>query len=274
MSPPARVFAVLSILSATVSAGRGDPAPPAPPVEITVYAAASLKDALTEIAPGCERQTGARLVFNFEASNDLARQIVAANKADVFVSADEGWMDRVAEAGLVDGASRRTLLSNRLVVVVPEDSPLVLRSADDLAGKDVKRLSLANPAAVPAGRYARAWLEKAGAWDSVRDRVVPAPDVRAALAAVESGAVEAGVVYRTDAAIARRTRIAFVVPEQDAPRIAYPVAALGERPHVDVARRFIDCLAGRSAREIFERLGFVVPGGAEAGTKAPAGPGR
>jgi molybdate transport system substrate-binding protein len=230
---------------------------PAPAAEITVYAAASLRDALQEIAPACEAAAGGRLVFNFGASNDLARQIVAANKADIFFSADEAWMDHVAREGLVDPASRRTILSNRLVVVVPEGPHPAITSPASLT--TVRRLALANPDAVPAGRYAKAWLEKAGVWAKVSDKVVGFPDVRATLAAVESGAVDAGVVYRTDARVAHHTQVAFEVPEEDAPRIAYAVAALQGRPSVAAARRAIDCFIGADARAVFERLGFIVP---------------
>lgn len=249
---------ILAIAAALLApAALSAAAPPALPAEITVYAAASLKDALNEIGPVCEARAGAHAVFNFGASNDLARQIVAANKADVFFSADTGWMDEVAKAGLLDEASRRPLLSNRLVVVVPSDSTLKIASATDLAGASVKRLSLANPAAVPAGKYAKAWLEKAGVWEKLSDRVVPAPDVRAALAAVEAAAVEAGVVYKTDAAIAKHAKVAFEVSEEDGPRITYPIAALKDRPQVDAARRTVECYAGAEARAIFERYGFI-----------------
>src|SRR5262245_31699216 len=232
----------------------------APPPEIAVYAAASLKEALTTLAPACEAHAGVRLVHNFGATNDLARQIVAANKADLFFSADESWMDKVAQAGLIEEGSRQALLSNRLAVVVPGDSTLVIRSAADLAGAAVRRLSLANPEAVPAGRYAKAWLEGAGVWAQVSGRVVPAPDVRAALAAVEAGAVEAGVVYTTDAAIARRARVAYVVPESEGPRIVYPIAALQGRPHPVLARRGAEWHAGPYAHAVFERFGFLVIG--------------
>jgi len=234
------------------------PGAAAPPIELAVYAAASLKDVLNELAPACGRAAGAQLVFNFGASNDLARQIVAANKADVFFSADEARMEEVAAQDLVDATSRRTLLSNRLVVVVPSDSTLAIGSAADLAGPAVKRLSLANPDAVPAGKYAKAWLEKAGAWERTKDKVVPAPDVRAALAAVEAGAVEAGIVYRTDAAIAKKVKVVFMVPEAEGPRIAYPLAALKDRPNLEAARRLVDCYAGAEARTAFEGFGFVV----------------
>ncbi len=249
----------LLVLIGTLAPGREQAAAADPgPVELAVYAAASLRDALDEAGPACGREAGAGVVFNFGASNDLARQILTANKADVFLSADEGWMDQLAAQGLVDPVSRRGLLSNRLVVVVPADADLAIASAADLAGPRVKHLSLANPEAVPAGKYAKAWLEKTGAWNAVRDRVAPAPDVRAALAAVEAGAAQAAIVYATDAAIAKRAKIAYTVPESEGPKISYPVAALRERPHLDAARRLVACLGGPEARRVFVRFGFIV----------------
>jgi molybdate transport system substrate-binding protein len=242
----------------SVAAAAAAPAAAGPPIELAMYAAASLKDALGAIAPVCEGRTGTKMVFNFGASNDLARQIVAADKADVFLSADEGWMDKVAEAGLLDAASRRSLLSNRLVVVVRSDSTLSIASGADLGSDAVKRLALANPDAVPAGRYAKAWLEQAGTWDKVRERVVPATDVRAALAAVEAGAVDAGIVYRTDAAIAKKVKVAWTVPESEGPKISYPIAAMKNSPRHDLARRVVDCYEGKEAHDLFERFGFVV----------------
>jgi molybdate transport system substrate-binding protein len=241
------------MLLAAIGSLAADPAP-----EVTVYAAASLRDALEAIAPVCETRAQVHLVFNFGASNDLARQIVAANKADVFFSADEAWMDRVAQEGLVDASSRRSLLGNRLVVVVPNGSGLSIPDAAALGSQSVKRLALANPDAVPAGKYAKAWLEKVGLWETVRERVVPFPDVRATLAAVEAGAVDAGVVYRTDAAIAAGASVAFEVPAADGPQIRYPVAALAQRPAFEAARRTVACFEGREARALFEKRGFLV----------------
>ncbi len=224
--------------------------------ELALYAAASLRDALETLEASCERETGVDLTFNFGASNDLARQILAANRADLFVSADEDWMDAVAVAGLVDAASRRSLLSNRLVVVGPWDSRLRIVAAADLASPEIRRLSLADPDAVPAGRYAKAWLERAGLWEAVAQRVVPALDVRAALAAVESGAIEAGIVYATDAAISARVRALLEVPEHEAPLIRYPIAALAGRPRLELARRVVEWLAGAQAGAVFESYGF------------------
>ena len=251
---PLALLVLAGALAASCAAGPDD----APP-ELTVYAAASLRDALEELAPRCQQALGVRLALNLGASSDLARQIVAANKADVFVSADEAWMDHVARAGLVDEVSRRVFLSNRLVVIAPAGSRLAVASARDLARAPAARISMASPEAVPAGRYARAWLEHAGVWPAVRERVLPGVDVRAALAAVESGGAELGIVYRTDAAISRRVRVLHEVSEAEGPRIAYTIAALGERPHLEGARRVASWLAGPDTRPVFERLGFVVP---------------
>ena len=250
----AKVLLFLGLLPSFVGASA---AQPAEPVELTVYAASSLRDVLQELAPAVERATGARLVLNLGASNDLARQIVAANKADLFFSADEGWMDHVAAAGLVDAASRRSPLSNRLVVVVPAEGGLKIAGARDLAATGVRRLALANPEAVPAGRYAKAWLDSQGVWSAVAARVIPALDVRAALAAVESGAVDAGIVYRTDAAQSKKARVAYVVPEEQGPRISYALAALAPRPHLETARAVAAWLAGPEAAAVFERFGFI-----------------
>ena len=255
----AAVAAALAALSPAARAGEAAAAGPSPSprAEIVVYAAASLRDVLRQIAPACEEALEVSLVFNFGASNDLARQIDAGNKADVFFSADEDGMDRVARAGLVDADSRRSLLSNRLVVIGAADSTLSVGSSSDLAAPGVRRISLADPEVAPAGKYAKAWLERAGVWKAVRDRMVPALDVRAALAVVESGGAEVGIVYRTDAAISRRVRVLYEVPAGEGPRISYAVAALGDRPQVAAARRLVAWLAGPEAATTFERFGFI-----------------
>jgi molybdate transport system substrate-binding protein len=232
-------------------------APAAEPHEITVYAAASLRDVLTALTPEGEKAAGVKLVFNFGASNALAKQIEAGNQADVFFSADEASMDSLDKSGLVDSASRRSPLSNHLVVIAPADRAPGVKTVSDLAGPAVRRLSLADPEAVPAGKYAKAWLTKAGVWEHVKDRVVPALDVRAALAAVESGGCEAGIVYRTDAAISKSVRVLFEAGD-DAPRISYALAALSKRPGIEDARKVAAWLAGPDAAKTFARFGFAV----------------
>jgi molybdate transport system substrate-binding protein len=195
------------------------------------------------------------VVLSFGGSNDLARQIRAGAPAEVFVSASAERMDEVQGAGFVRPADRVDLLSNRLVVVVPAAAATALASASDLL--TVRRLALGDPEAVPAGIYARQWLEKSRLWERVRERVVPALDVRAALAAVESGNADAGIVYRTDAAISKRVRVALQVPEGEAPRIVYPAALLATA-NGPAPRAFFEHLRSAEARAVFERLGFEV----------------
>jgi len=244
---------ILAVISgpAAVTDQEGTP-------EITVYAAASLRDVLQETAPACETAARVHIVFNFGASNDLTRQIEAGNKADIFISADESWMDRIAGRGLVDDQSRHNLLSNRLVVVGAAQVAYTIGSAADLARSPAKWISLANPEAVPAGKYAKAWLEHEGQWEAVRPRVLPGLDVRAALAAVESGAAELGIVYATDAAISKNTRVLFTVPEKDGPRIRYPIAAMKMRPRLKQARNVVSWLSGPEAAKVFRRFGFIL----------------
>ncbi|MGH8022882.1 MAG: molybdate ABC transporter substrate-binding protein, partial [Limisphaerales bacterium] len=190
--------------------------------DVTVFAAASLTDSLKQIAADYHQKTGGTVVFNFEASSVLARQIQEGAPADIFFSADETQMDRLARRGLIDPATRVDRLRNTLVVVVPAGSDLEIHSAAGLAAAPVKQIALADSKAVPAGVYAKEWLEKFRVWNAVEPKVVPAENVRAALAAVASGNVDAGVVYKTDALISKRIKIAYEVPREDGPDIRYP----------------------------------------------------
>lgn len=226
--------------------------------DVTVFAAASLADVLREVVPAWERATGNRVFFNFAGSNALARQIRAGAPADLFLPADEAQMDVLEKDGLLVPGTRRSLLSNALVAVVRTDSPLRLSSARDLAGPAVRRVALADPRGVPAGVYAKAWLENAGVWASVAPKVIPAENVRAALAAVESGDADAGVVYATDARTSRAVRVAFTAPPGEAPAISYPLALLRDAPALAAARALLEHLAGPSAAAAFRRAGFGV----------------
>lgn len=239
---------------------------PARAAEALVFAAASTTDALQELAPAFTKATGHTVAFSFGASSDLARQVTAGAPADAFLSADAAKLDGVERAGLVQAGSRVDLLSNRLVVIVPVGSQAKLASAADLKG--VARLVLADPSAVPAGVYAKAWLENAGVWPVVAPRVIPALDVRAALAAVEAGRVDAGVVYATDAALSKKVRVAFTVPLEDVPRIVYPVAALKRGKAPEAGRAFVRFLQSEDARRVFARRGFLMLGEG-AGKQAP-----
>lgn len=218
---------------------------------LLVFAAASTSDAMSEIGKLYEQRHGERVRFSWGSSGDLARQIEAGAPADLFLSADRAKVDRLEQRGHV--ASRRDLLRNRLVVVVPRASTLLISGPRDLA--NVKRLAIGDPASVPAGAYAKEWLEKAGAWAEVSARVVPTLDVRAALAAVESGSVDAAIVYRTDALIAKNAKVAHEPAEQ--PDIAYPLAVL-TRARRAAADAFVALASGAEGRAVFEKRGFIV----------------
>lgn len=222
---------------------------------VRVFAAASLTDSLGEIIDLFEAShEGVRVVPQFGASNDLARQILAGAPAHLFFSADERQMDRAMAGGSIEEGSRRDLLSNHLVIVEGRASGEPIRSPRDLERGG--RIALADPEAVPAGVYARQYLEKLGLWDRVRSRVVPTLDVRAALAAVASGNVDAGFVYRTDAILEPRVRVAFEVPRDEGPRIVYPLALV--RGGSEEARALFRFLVSPQATAVFERYGFVV----------------
>jgi molybdate transport system substrate-binding protein len=223
---------------------------------VRIFAAASLTDALSEAIEAFETANpGVRVVPQFGGSNDLARQILAGAPAHLFFSADEKQMDRVEAEGATQEGSRRDVLSNQLVIVEGASGTARIRSPKDLGG--VAKLALADPEAVPAGVYARKYLESLGLWESLRAKVVPTLDVRAALSAVASGNVEAGFVYRTDAVLEPRVRVAFEVPRAEGPRIVYPLALLrGAGEAAKALRRY---LASPEAGRIFDRYGFGRP---------------
>ena len=223
---------------------------------LRVSAAASLADVLKEIDAAFEKSTGIKVELNLGASSALARQIEEGAPADVFFSADLAKMDGLEKKGLIDSATKEAQLSNSLVVVEPSDSTQPITSGKDLAS--LKKIALADPKAVPAGIYAKAWLEKLGLWAEVEPKIIAAENVRAALAAVESGNVDAGVVYKTDAAISKKVKVAYEVPAADAPPIAYPMAILKDAKNAAAAKRYLDFLDTKEATQEFEKFGFLV----------------
>lgn len=268
-----RSFLVLSIalLCSVATLGCGEAAKEVSangPVELAVYAATSTRDVLHSLEPAYERAHAVDLIFNFGSSSDLSNQIVAAAKADVFLSADDQEMDKVETAGLVASGTRRALLSNRLVVVEPADAPSIFTTPFEPSQlAQVELLSLGNVETVPAGRYAKAWLEARGVWSDVSGRILPGVDVRAALAAVESAGAQAGIVYRTDVARSKKVRIVHEVAQEEGPKISYPVAVVSGRPNEEQARAFVDFLASPDARAAFEEAGFVFLPATQAGPK-------
>jgi molybdate transport system substrate-binding protein len=230
-----------------------------------IFAAASLKNALDEIAAQWQRETGKKAVISYAASNTLIKQIEAGAPADIFISADLDWMDYGQQKNLIKPETRVNLLGNRLVLIAPKDSPLSvnIRPGFDLAAAlKGGRLSMANVDAVPAGKYGKAALEKLGAWDGVKDKIAQAENVRAALLLVSRGEAPLGIVYQTDAASDPNVKIIATFPEDTHPPIIYPIALTKESSNPD-ALAFSNYLRSPAARAAFERQGFTVlePGG-------------
>jgi molybdate transport system substrate-binding protein len=225
---------------------------------ITVFAAASLSDALKEIVAAHEKSSGDIVRLNLSASSTLARQIEEGAPADLFFSADEAQMDRLAARGLIRTNSRVTRLSNTLVIVLSAENAMPFPSAASLTNPAIRRIALAEPKTVPAGVYAREFLVAKKLWSAVEPKVIPTANVRAALAAVESGNVEAAIVYQTDARISKKVRVAHEVPAAEGPRIRYPVALTRDAPNVVAAERFLRFLNSPKADRVFERFGFIV----------------
>ena len=233
-------------------------ASPAMADDVTVFAAASLKNALDEVAAGFMRQTGHDVTISYAGSNILAKQIIEGAPADLFVSASKEWMDQVEEAGMVE--RRADLLGNRLVLVAHGAAQAVQISPDtDLAGLlDGGKLAMALVDSVPAGQYGKAALEHLGLWDDVRADVAQSDNVRAALALVATGEAPLGIVYATDAAAEDGATIVGEFPSDSHPPITYPAALLTGASD-DADRAFYDALSDSAAMAVFERHGFTVP---------------
>ena len=230
--------------------------------EPLLFAAASLKTALDEIAAQWQRQSGKKVVISYAASNTLIKQIEQGAPADIFISADLDWMDYGQQKNLINAETRSNLLSNRIVLVAPKDATLTLnitRGFDLASALKGGRLAMANVDAVPAGKYGKAALEKLGAWDGVKDKIAQADNVRAALALVSLREAPLGVVYETDAASDPTVKIIATFPEESHPPITYPIALTKTSANPD-ARAFLSYIRSPAARPAFERQGFTVLG--------------
>lgn len=253
---PWRFWALLTLL--LVVAARPAPASGHSPQPLTVYAAASLANALDELGAAYQSAGGRRVVISYASSAVLARQIEAGAHADLYISADTEWMSYLQSRHLIANASRRDLLGNTLVLIAPADSPLRLVIAPHfslalaLAGG---RLAMGDPDSVPAGRYARTALERLGVWPALSGHLALTDNVRSALVFVARGEAPLGIVYQTDARSEPRVRIVDIFPASLHAPIVYPVA-LTAGAQAD-ARPFLDFLCGAAAARIFRKHGFM-----------------
>lgn len=228
---------------------------------LTVFAAASLREAMEAVGTAFEAETGTRVVFSFAGTGTLARQIEAGAPADVFLSADEAWMDYVRDAGAVDPDTIRTFASNALVLIGPEDGEPLELSPDTLSARlGPHRLAMADPETVPAGRYGKAVLENLGLWPAVSGSLAPMENVRVALTAVARGDTPLGLVYRTDALIEPDVAILHEFPQDSHPEIRYLAARTVSADHA-AATAFLAFLSSQAATEALHSLGFVADNG-------------
>lgn len=244
-----------SLIFGTISARAAD---------ILVFGAASTTTIMDEVAALYQQRGLGHVVGSYASSSTLAKQIANGAPADIFLSANEKWMDYVVAKKAIDPATRRDLLTNRLVLIAPADTHWTITIAPGFKLADALHggyLAMGDPDNVPAGIYGRQALTSLGAWDSVADHVARAANVRAALALVARGEAVAGVVYSTDAAITSKVRVVATFPENSHPPITYPVAIVAghESPKV---KKFYDFLMSDAARAIYERNGFGLAAGA------------
>jgi molybdate transport system substrate-binding protein len=229
--------------------------------DVLVFAAASMKNALDEIAAQWQRETGKKVAISYAASNTLIKQIELGAPADIFISADTDWMDYGQQKGLIKPDTRLNLLGNRLVLIAPKDSSVTadIRPGFDLAALlKGGRLAMANVDAVPAGKYGKASLENLGAWNGVKDKIAQADSVRSALLLVSREEAPLGIVYQTDAASDPSVRIVGTFPADSHPPIIYPIALTKDSTSAD-ARAFLNYVeTSPAADRAFARQGFTV----------------
>ena len=239
----------------------GQPATAAPPdtAPIVVFAAASLTDAMQQVADGYSKSSGTAIKISFAASSALAHQIESGAPADVFVSADQDWMDYLQAHGLIQVDSRRDLLGNRLALIAPADSKLSIKIAPKFplaAALGDGHWVTGDPDSVPVGRYAKAALQHLGVWDALVPGLVRADNVRGALTLVARGEVKFGIVYETDAMVEPKVRIVDVFSADSHPPIVYPMALTKGAGAPAVA--FVRYLDGADAAAVFRKFGFAV----------------
>lgn len=247
-----RVFFALLLCLVSMTSGAAE--------TLTVFGASSLTDVLEQVGKAYTAKTGVPVRFSFAASSQLAKQVESGAPADVFICADQEWMDYLADRGLIQSATRKNVVGNSLVLVAPADSTLSLKIAPGFAlaaalgGRG--RIATADPASVPVGKYARIALTRLKVWESVERRIIPADNVRTALNFVARAEAPLGIVYATDARAESRVRVVDTFPASTHEPITYPAAATSRSP---AAAAFVDFLVSETARAIFDKAGFRRP---------------
>lgn len=253
-----QLYIALIVTLLTLSLAACGPATLVGPTEVTVSAAASLGSALAEAQTAFEAEHGSvKIRLNLGSSGALQKQIQQGAIVDLFISAAQGPIDALVQDGLVDAATVQTLAVNQVVLIRPTGTDPVVRTWADLTSDKVARVALGDPQHVPAGQYGKAVLEHLNLWSTLEGRLVLGEDVRQVLRYVESGEVQAGIVYRTDGAGSQKVEVVEAAPPGSHAPIVYPVAVLKGAPPPKAAQQFLDYLLSEAGRAILTKHGFT-----------------
>lgn len=226
--------------------------------EIYVLAAASLIDVLTELANNYKQKTSTEIIFSFASSGALQAQIEASAPADIFFSAAQKQMNALEEKGLIDSETRKDLLENKVVLISPKNSNLNIKSFTDITNSNVKKLGLGEPKSVPVGQYSEEILSNLSILDIAKEKAVYGSDVRNVLDWVETAEVDCGIVYATDAKIAKNINIIAEAPEGTHKKVIYPISIIKSSQNKEEAKKFIEYISTDKSKEIFQNYGFTV----------------
>ena len=228
------------------------------PIELSVFAAISLTDALGEIGTAFTAESGVKVYYNFAASTTLQRQLEKGASADVFISASPRQVVALEANGLLEAESRKNLLTNRLVLVSDEAARISVETPANLAAPEISRIAIGHPSIVPAGAYAKEALTHFGLWETLHSKFIFGADVRATLAYVTSGNVDIAIVYKTDTTLSDDIKVLYQMPPEAYTQIIYPAVVMKDSPRKQLARRFITYLQSAERSDIFEKHGFTV----------------
>ena len=226
--------------------------------EIYVLAAASLTDVLTELANNYKQKTSTEIIFSFASSGALQAQIEASAPADIFFSAAQKQMNALEEKGLIDSETRKDLLENKVVLISPKNSNLNIKSFTDITNSNVKKLGLGEPKNVPVGQYSEEILSNLSILDIAKEKAVYGSDVRNVLDWVETAEVDCGIVYATDAKIAKNINIIAEAPEGTNKKVIYPISIIKSSQNKEEAKKFIEYISTDKSKEIFQNYGFTL----------------
>ena len=224
--------------------------------EILVLAAASLTDVLNELAASYKNDTGVTVTFSFASSGALQTQIESGSPADIFFSAAQRQMNALEEKDLIAVETRKNLVENKVVLITPANSTLNIKSFNDMANNNVQKIGLGEPKSVPVGQYSEEILSNLSILDIVKPKAVYGSDVRNVLSWAETGEIDCGIVYETDAKIANNINIVAQAPEGSHRRVIYPIAVIKSSQNKEEAQKFIDYISSDSSMEVFSRYGF------------------